>query len=185
GSCLKSMALFIPVLPILRPMLSGNAALPAHPWSMATGHAERYSTDRVARATPRSTAHDCAGFFGLFSGLRRAGNARPPLLGLQRAGRDDIDGVERGRRRDEQTIPLRASEADIRNHFRHVDLAEQLALARVDMDAVAGRGPNIAVGVQAETVGEAGLDLREDAAVGQPLAADDVQSADVMGALGI
>src|SRR5262249_61012580 len=106
------MALFIPILPILRPVLSGNAALPAHPWSMATGRAERYSTDRVARATPRSTARTIAVLSDFFQTATRGNAAPPPPLRLHRAGHDAIDHEDPRGRRETQPLPGRVSTPD-------------------------------------------------------------------------
>lgn len=45
---------------------------------------------------------------------------------------------------------------------------EQAAGWIVDIYAGAGAGPDIAIGVQAKAVGQAGVDMGEDAGIGQP-----------------
>src|SRR4051794_37262664 len=64
----------------------------------------------------------------------------------------DIDAVERGRRGDEQPVPLRPAECHVGDHLRDLHLAQQIAVGRKAVNAVAGTGPDIPIGIQAEPV---------------------------------
>src|SRR5262245_56837077 len=83
------------------------------------------------------------------------------LSGPQRADLADISRIERCRRRDEQPVALCAAEADVRHHLRNQDLAQKLAARGETVNAVAGAGPDIAVRVEPEAVGQSGADLGE------------------------
>ena len=64
---------------------------------------------------------------------------------------------------DEEPVPLGAAEGDVGDGLRGQDLAEQHARRIVDVDAVAGARPDVAVSIDAEAVGHAGIDVDEDA----------------------
>ena len=78
-----------------------------------------------------------------------------------------VDRVKRLAAGHEQAVALGAAEADVGADFRQHDLADAVAVRREDMDAVvavadpAGAGPDIAVDVAADAVGEAGADAVE------------------------
>src|SRR5688500_19041974 len=58
------------------------------------------------------------------------------------------DHVERRGACDVEVVPLRAAEADIGDHFGHLDLADQRTVRRITMHAVGGAGPDVAFLVQ-------------------------------------
>src|SRR4051812_32526603 len=73
-----------------------------------------------------------------------------------------VDSIQRAARRHEKPVPPRAAEADISANFREEDLPDALAGGGEDVDAVvaftdpAHAGPNVAIAVAADAVGEAG-----------------------------
>ena len=77
--------------------------------------------------------------------------------------RFDVDGVQRLAAGHEQAVALGAAEADVAADLRQQDLADARAVRGEDVDAVvavadpAGAGPDVAVDVGADAVGEAGL----------------------------
>ena len=94
----------------------------------------------------------------------------PPRRGGTRSERPcavhhDHQGVERRRSAHEETVSLRTTEADIGDHFGRVNLAEKRTVRVVDMDSVAGRGPDPTVLVAPDTVEESGRSFRENAAI--------------------
>src|SRR5262249_50938171 len=92
----------------------------------------------------------------------------------------EVDAVERGRGGNVEIVPLRSAEGDVADDLGHLDLAEQVALRRVAVHAVAGAGPDIAVGIEPEAVGEPRADVGEQPAARQLLAADDVEGPDMV-----
>src|ERR1700741_4188191 len=91
---------------------------------------------------------------------------------LQSALHTRVDGIERCRPTDVKSVSLLAAEAQVGDGFRYVDLAEQIALFGVAAHAVfvriapTHRAPNMAFGVAAHPIGNAGLGhFRKDFAV--------------------
>ena len=72
-----------------------------------------------------------------------------------------VDRVERGRAADIEAIALGAAKADVGDDFGDLDLADQRAVGRVDVDAVAGRGPDVAFRIDAKAVEQADRAGRE------------------------
>ncbi|CAM2160147.1 hypothetical protein PT2222_70130 [Paraburkholderia tropica] len=101
-----------------------------------------------------------------------------PLKGSCLAGCSDVDSaraahanrqrIDRGRRRDEQTVAIEAAEREIRDRFGNQDLAEQRAVRRIAVHAIGGAGPDVAVFVDAQAVRNALLHRHENAAVHEP-----------------
>src|SRR5262245_17083723 len=102
-----------------------------------------------------------------------------PLLWSLGAGGVDVYRIERRGRRDKEAISPLAAEAHVGDDLRHVDAAEQGAVRGIALDAVVGAGPQVAGHVHAETIGNSGLDVAEHAAVGEALAVDHIEGADV------
>src|SRR5262249_2633800 len=110
-------------------------------------------TDQPPTRSALLTANSrgCEGFGGLAQS------------GLHCARRAGIDGIERCRAADVEPVPEHAAEAQIGDSLRDVDLAEQLAGWVVAADAVlvriapAHRAPDIALGIGAHAVGNAGF----------------------------
>ena len=95
----------------------------------------------------------------------------------------DLDRVERGRRGDEQLAAVRSSEDEVRDRFRHADPTELPPVGIEDMDPVLRGGPDVAVLVHAESVGEPRLDDREEPWPLEGLAIDHVEDKDVVVAI--
>src|SRR6516165_3747844 len=92
--------------------------------------------------------------------------------GLQSALHTRVDGIERGRAADVESISLHAAETQVGDSFWYVDLAEQIAVRSVAAHAVLARitpthrAPNTPGDVTAHPVGNAGLGhFRKDSAV--------------------
>src|SRR5688572_13033560 len=96
------------------------------------------------------------------------------------ARRVDIYRIERCGRCDKEPVAALATEGHVGDDLRHVDPAEQRAIWRIAFYAGMAAGPQVAVDVDPETVGDAGLDVAEYAAVGQFLAVHHVEGADVV-----
>src|SRR5215470_18548090 len=85
-----------------------------------------------------------------------------PTSGLQGTLGLDINRVNRGARRHEETVPLLAAEAQIGAGLRQMDLSDEIAVRRIAAHAVlpgigpAHAAPNIAVDVGAHAIGESG-----------------------------
>ena len=79
------------------------------------------------------------------------------------ADRFDVDRVQRLAAGHEETVALGAAEADVRADLRKTDLTDPVAVRGEDVHPVvavtdpAGAGPDVAVLVAADAVGEAGL----------------------------
>src|SRR5690606_4563858 len=77
----------------------------------------------------------------------------------------DVHGIQGRAARHEQPVALAAAEADVAADFRQQDLTDARAVGGKDVHAViaiadpASAGPNVAVHVAANSVGEAGFDL--------------------------
>src|SRR5262245_57501945 len=95
------------------------------------------------------------------------------------AGLREVDGVERGRATDEEAVALGAAEAHVRHRLRHLDLAEERAVGRVAVHALASAGPHVTVGVEAEAVEQAGAAGRKHLATRELGAGADAEAADV------
>src|SRR4029453_4066254 len=82
---------------------------------------------------------------------------------LHRTLRTGVDRIQRRRAADIKSVPLLTAEAQVRNRFRDMDLAEQIAFRRVAAPPVlvriapADRAPQAPGGVAAQSVGNAGL----------------------------
>src|SRR5262245_30279901 len=113
--------------------------------------------------------------------IRAARMARRYVKATSAAGRAlrlDVDRVDRLARGHEQAIPLAAAEAEVGASLGQQDPADQRAVRRKHRDAImalAAReaGPDIALGVAADAVGEARLGVEEEPPVHR-LAVDDV-----------
>ena len=70
-----------------------------------------------------------------------------------RAGRFDVDHVERLAAGHEQPVPLRAAEADVGARLRQADHADALAVRRDHLHAGPRARPDVAVDVAADAVG--------------------------------
>ena len=100
--------------------------------------------------------------------------ARPDL------GRDRVDRMGRGH---EQGAEVLAAPGQVGDQLGHANLADQIAVRRIDPDAARRRHPDIAALVAFHAVGHAGLELRadaagEDAAIGERAVGRDVEDAD-------
>ena len=84
----------------------------------------------------------------------------------------------------EQSAPVRPAPGEIADEFRHPQLADQLALDRIDPDAAGAGDPEIAFGVAFHPVGNAGLRPDdaggEDAWRAEPPVRQDVEDADIV-----
>src|SRR5688572_23368325 len=87
---------------------------------------------------------------------------------LHRTLRTGVNRIQRRRAADVEPVSLLAAEAQVRNRFRNVDLAEQIAFRRVAAHPVliriapTHRAPKAPGGVAAQPVGNAGLgDVRK------------------------
>src|ERR1700730_18633981 len=104
---------------------------------------------------PRRSGTESSQFLPLF-GVWRG-------LGQRAAAGFDVDGVERLAAGHEEAVALRAAEGDVRDDLRHLDVADARAVGVEDVHAVvaladpAHAGPDIAVLVAADAVGEAAL----------------------------
>src|SRR3954453_7732254 len=84
-------------------------------------------------------------------------------LRLQRALRTGVHGVEGRRAADVDPVTLLTTEAQVGNSFRYVDLTEKIAVLCVAAHAVFVRitpthgTPNVAFGITAHAIGDAGL----------------------------
>src|ERR1700729_2944359 len=90
-------------------------------------------------------------------------SAKRRTSAIMRALRFDIDRIQRLARGHEQAIALLAAEAEIGAGLRQADLTDPLAVRRKDLDTViavadpSGTHPDIAFGVDAQAVREAGF----------------------------
>src|SRR5271170_2669707 len=91
-----------------------------------------------------------------------------------------VNGVERRMATDVETVALRTAEADVSNLFGNGNFANELTACRNAVDPVAGARPDVALDIDSESVGNAGRNFREHAAVAQ-LVVRDVEGADVVG----
>ena len=98
-----------------------------------------------------------------------AGGARPSVAA---AAGVDVVGEDRGGGADEEAVPLAPTEADVGADLGDEDLAEEGAVRGEAVDAVAGRAPDVAAGVDAEAVEGARLADREVVAVVDGLAVE-------------
>src|SRR5882672_8610347 len=92
----------------------------------------------------------------------------------------DVHRIERRRCRDEQAISLRPAENEVRRRLGDAYLAEQRAFGREALHAVTRARPDVAAGIDTQSVREYRIHLREHPAFRKALAADDVEDTDVM-----
>src|SRR5215472_1730710 len=84
-----------------------------------------------------------------------------------------VQRVQRLAGRQEETVFLRAAEAEVRAGFRQANLANQLSIGRDDLDAVvvfptpSRTGPDVAIHVAADAVEASFTHVEELAAIGQ------------------
>src|SRR5579872_2068345 len=95
------------------------------------------------------------------------------------AARVHVNGVERGMPADVEAIPRGAAETDIGDLFRNGNLADESAIWRDAVNAVARACPKVAVDIDPEAVRDSGRDLGEHAAFAE-LAVRDLEGADVV-----
>src|SRR4051812_14199805 len=107
------------------------------------------------------------------------------MSGVLGAGGGDVDGPDRVGGGDEESVALGSAEAEVGDHRGGADLSEECAVGGVSVDAVTGAGPDVALAVDPEAVGDPGADLDEDLAAAEALAALHPEGADVMRAVGI
>src|SRR5258706_14055053 len=111
---------------------------------------------------------------------------RPPLSARShRSLCSEINGIERRCPADAQPIAFGSAEADIGDNLRYQPLAQQCAVGRVAVHAVAGAAPQIAVDIEAKTVEQADRAVREHFAAAEAAAiGGDVEAADVVRSIG-
>ena len=90
-----------------------------------------------------------------------------------------VDRVELVGAGDEEAVALRTAEGEVGDVLREVELAEDVALRGKDVDGRAGARPEIAVGVDAEAVGDAVLELEAGLAALQAVVLADLEGPDV------
>src|SRR5688572_8289562 len=87
--------------------------------------------------------------------------------------------VEGGGAANEEVVALGPTELDVGNDLRDEHLADQGAVRIVDMDAIAGAGPDPAVDIEPEAIEKPGGTGREDLTSGQRVTAVDREPSDV------
>ena len=166
-----------------RSVTTAPSARPMPPASWPSSTATRTSspTRRTARS-PTKTAR--SGWATPISAAPKpcrspTSAARSDASGPLRSGRGHVHRIDLVSAGDEEPVPLRPAEDEVRDALREVDAAEQVAFRREDVDAGAGRGPDVAVGVDPEAVGEALLEDELGVAALQCVVLFDLEGADV------
>lgn len=104
-----------------------------------------------------------------------SGRIRATCLLRMRGSRVQVDSKKATRRTDIQSVPGWSPEAQIGDGFRQDDPAEQRAVWRQALNAIANPGPDVAVPVEANTVIDANIAFTQQSFVFQNVVMADIK----------